>query len=205
MPIMGGNKQLAKSGVTGLGSTDFGDDVVMNETGMVLVKMAHRLVETSQINLQKRGTKASGKLDGNIKVKPIQTFGTKKSVDVTLPAYGQFLDKGVRGVNGGAGIFSFKNITPSRKMVAAIERWMRLRGKRVMKYKAISKTERKDKRIKKIKTDLGKQAAYIVARSIKKKGIKPTYFFTDALKTVEKDFKKEIAKGFKADLINTLK
>lgn len=127
-----------------------------------------------------------------------------------MPEYGLFLDKGVKGLEGGTGEYSFKKRKPGRAMVASIKQWLTRRGGRSDKYAPKSKGMRKDQAIgkrvaKAAKKDKLDSLAWAIATNVKKKGIKPTYFFTKAMKATEKEFRKELANGFKIDIINSLK
>lgn len=206
MPILSGNKQLAAAGLDFLGTNDRGDALPMNNTAATLVKMAGHLISEAQSNLNKSGAVAKGELESSLSATDIQADGSRMSIDILILDRYKFTDQGVNGVESKHGSpYSFKTKKPSLGMQRAIKSWLRTRGARAMKYKAISKTERKDKSIKrmKAKTDSQDSLAWAVATSVKKKGIKPTKFFTKAVKSTEKEFKKEIAAGFKLDIINS--
>jgi hypothetical protein len=128
-------------------------------------------------------------------------------VEVEILKSYKFLDKGVRGTEGGSGKYSFKTKYANKKMMKAILKWLKKRsasGK--TKYKAVSRNERKDKSINKTVSAAKsrEQLAYAVATNIKKKGIKPTYFFTNAIKATQKETKKKFAEALKIDIINSL-
>lgn len=206
MPILSGNKQLAAAGLDFLGTNDRGDALPMNNTAATLVKMAGHLISEAQSNLNKSGSVATGDLESSLHATDIEADGSRMSIDVMILDRYAFTDKGVNGLEQSHGSpYSFKTKKPSLGMQRSIKSWLRRRGARAMKYKAISRTERKDKAIKRMKTKSDSQdgLAWAVATSIKKKGIKPTRFFTKAVKSTEKEFKKEIAAGFKLDIINS--
>ena len=208
MPILSGNKQLAAAGLDFLGTNDRGDALPMNNTAATLVKMAGHLISEAQSNLNKSGSVATGDLESSLYATDIEADGSRMSIDVMILDRYAFTDKGVNGLEQSHGSpYSFKTKKPSLGMQRSIKSWLRRRGARAMKYKAISRTERKDKAIKRMKTKADSQdgLAWAVAASIKKKGIKPTRFFTKAVKSTEKEFKKEIATGFKLDIINAFK
>ena len=199
---------LINSGLlSGLGSTDRGDSLTLSNTANTLVNMAESIITEAQKNLNNKGSVATGDLEASLHAENIEIQGTSMSIDIMILDRYRFINDGVKGVESGSGKYSFKTIKPSIGMKNAIKSWLRKRGKRAMKYKAISKTERKDKGIAKMKKQADSQEglAWAVATSIKKKGIKPTKFFTKAIKTTEQKFAKEIAAGFKLDIIESLK
>jgi hypothetical protein len=207
MPIPSGTKQLQQARLGGLGNRDFGDDIKLNKTAQVLVDMAEYVITQAQKNLDKSGSVTSGQLADSMTARDIEINGSKMSIDVEILDRYDFLNSGVKGVESGTGKYSFKTKRPSIGMKNSIKSWLKTRGRRALKYKAISKTERKDKRIAKMRSEADTQEglAWAVATSIKKKGIKATKFFTNAVKATERKFKKEIAAGFKLDIIDNIK
>lgn len=190
-----------------LGSTDRGDDVVLSNTSKALVDLADFLIETATNNLDRKGNTATGQTASSMKAVNVQVTGTKASLDIEILDTYKFLDQGVKGTQGGRGKYAFKTSYPNAKMAAEIRAWLRVR-KVATKYKAVSANERKNKRIKKlVQSKKGKLTAlsYAIATNIKKKGIKPTRFFSDAVKATEKRAKVVYAEAIKLDIIESLK
>jgi serine kinase of HPr protein (carbohydrate metabolism regulator) len=202
-----GNKQLQLARLDLEGTTDRGDSIQLSNTARVLVDMAGYLISEAQNNLNNDGTNTTGDLESSMSISDLDISGQLMSVDVLILDRYKFINDGVKGVEGGTGKYQFKTIRPTVEMVRNIKSWLRKRGARATKYKAISRTERKDKRIKKMKTEAESQTslAWAVATSVKKKGIKPTKFFTKAVRATEKKFREEMAKGIKLDIIESFK
>lgn len=202
-----GNKQLQLARLDLEGTTDRGDSIKLANTARVLVDMAGYLISEAQNNLNNDGTNTTGDLESSMSISDLDISGQRMSVDVLILDRYKFINDGVKGVEGGTGKYQFKTIRPTVEMVRSIKSWLRKRGARATKYKAISRTERKDKRIKKMKTEADSQTslAWAAATSVKKKGIKPTKFFTKAVRATEKKFKEEMAKGIKLDIIESFK
>lgn len=208
MPIMGGKKQLEAASLEELGSNDRGDKVTLGASAQVLVNMADYLITQAENNLNKSGAQATGELESSMSARDIEIDGSKMYLDIEILDRYRFTDEGVNGVENSQGSkYSFKTKRPSVGMKNSIKRWLRIRGNRAMKYKAISRTERRDQSINRLrkKTDSQESLAWAVSTSIKKKGIKKTKFFTNAVKATERQFRSEIARGFKIDIINSLK
>lgn len=189
-----------------IGSTDRGDDLKLNNTAKALVRLSDFLIDEATNNLRKKGNIASGGTEDSMKADNIEINGTKMSLDILIVDTYKFLDQGVKGVEGGQGKYSFKTKYPNEKMAKAIRAWLRYR-KVATKYKAISKTESKNKKIQKIvKSAEGKLTglSYAIATNIKKKGIKATKFFSNAIKATEKQAAKEYAEAFRLDIIESL-
>ena len=198
------NSKETLSFLDGLGSNDRGDKVQFNNISAALVELADFLITEARGNMDKKGNTATGQTASSMKAGPLQTNASKLQVDISIDSTYKFLDQGVKGVEGGTGKYQFKTKYPNKKMALAILKWVRKRGI-ATKYKAISKTERKNQRIKRMikKSDNLKGMAYAISTNIKKKGIKPTKFFTKAIEATKKEQKKRFADALKLDIIET--
>ncbi len=206
--MLTGQQQLDKARLDSLGSNDRGDGMDLTQSAKTLVNMAAFLITKAQQNLNKAGAEATGELESSISARDIDITGKVMSIDIELLDRYKFTDLGVNGVEVKRGSpYSFKSKKVGTQMMRSIKRWVKTRAIRATKYKAISKVERKDKSLSRIrkKADSQESLAYAIATNIKKKGIKPTKFFTNAVRDTEREFKKEIAAGFRIDLINSLK
>lgn len=201
----------------GIGSSDKGDQVSLNHTAKALVELAGFLINEATRNLQKGGNVASGKTAESMQIVNLQTNATKISLDIEILSSYKFLDQGVRGTESGTGKFAFKSKYPNKKMAAALLLWIKKR-RIVTKYKPYSSAqdnlkgknfgsvERKNQRIKAISDAAASQKslAYAMATNIKKRGIKPTRFFSKAVEATKKEQKKRFADAFRLDIIETL-
>jgi hypothetical protein len=124
--------------------------------------------------------------------------------------YYDYVNKGVKGVGGknakpkkNSGDYSFKTAYPNKKMALSLLLSLRNSSKQTIAYKPVSKLERKRKKLKKMLTDADskKALAYAISSNIKKNGLKATYFFDKAIKTIfTKDFQAAMAEALKADV-----
>lgn len=201
-----------------IGSSDRGDE--MPETAKALVHLAAYLIEKASDNMDRKENVASGGTIKSMKIVNLDLRGTAMSLDIEILKTYKFLDQGVKGVGGvGRGKYQFKNLFVSKKMATAILKWLRRRGKRASNYPkkygaygtglktgGKGKIERKDLRIKKQIDNASnfKTLAYAVSTAIKKNGIKPTFFFTNAVKDTQKEVKKRFAAALKIDIINSI-
>lgn len=195
----------------GIGSDDRGDRVSLNNVAKSLIELGEFLITKARTNMDRGGHVASGNTSKSMNIENLQTNSTKMSLDVVIDSKYKFLNDGVKGVESGQGKYSFKSKYPNAKMAKAIREWLRKR-KVVTKYKAISKTEAKNKKIEKlVKSADGKLTglSYAISTNIKKHGIKPTYFFSgksySAVEATKKEQKKRFAQAFKLDIIENLK
>lgn len=188
-----------------IGTQDKGDQ--LPNVAKALIELGGFLIINARENLDKKGNVATGKTSESMRVKGLEVEEGNYTVPIELLSTYKFLDKGVKGVNGGSGKYSFKTKFVSQKMMRSIKSWMKTRslsGK--IKYKPVSKTESKNKKLHKMVNEAKSREAlaYAIATNIKKKGIKPTLFFTKAIEATKKEAKKKLGTAFKLDIIEAL-
>lgn len=179
-------------------SDDIKDGLQPRETLTGLFLLAGEFVDATQKNLG--NSNASGELSKSLILnEPIETGDTVK-VDVMMNFYGQYINKGVKGVKGGAGEYSFKTLFPSKKMVQALEKSI-LKAKKSSRNtssRAKSKGDQKNRAISSI------SKAYGAAVNIKKYGIKATHFVDKAAITTSAKVSERLGQAFKIDIINSI-
>lgn len=147
--------------------------------------------------LKSKGKDTTGKLSSSLKYKVTKD---KEGFEIKFLAskYAAFVNKGVSGTEGRrtyidkdgkrkTSPFRFKKQPPS----APIERWTKTKG--------IKGRDRKGRFITR------KSLAFLIARSIKRKGIPAASFYTQPLSYSYKVFKKEMIKHFKEDVLKNIK
>lgn len=164
---------------------DFGSLGTME--AMLTLYISEFLTQAAQ-NLNRTNSITTGKLEEslNFKVTPLAN-GYK--VDFTALDYYKFVDKGVQGVKGSKNTtspYKFKFINPSKSHVEAIKKWISNNNLTAL----VTDINRSGptRRERKGKTMPQDRAAFVVARSIKKKGIAATNFWQDAFDDTFKDF-----------------
>ena len=151
--------------------------------------------------LQQKGKNATGKLSKSLKYKIIKD---KDGFDIKFYAskYAAFVNKGVSGTQGRrtyidkdgkrkTSPFRFKSGLGNAPNIGAIQRWINIKGI-------------------KGRDDLGrfiksKSLAYLISKSIQRKGIPAASFYTQPLSYSYKVFKKEMMKHFKEDVLKNIK
>jgi hypothetical protein len=162
-------------------------------------------------NLEKSGSIASGKLT-EVSFPTITKFSTKYVLNLGYPSgseqikYFDYINKGVKGKISGEpsdSPYSFKTIYPNRKMAANIFTWLNKARKSVRtdnvttsRDGGISPTQKKKQALKTILTTASNKRAlaYAISVNIKKKGIKQTKYFDNAVAQVfDKKFTDAVA------------
>jgi hypothetical protein len=119
--------------------------------------------------------------------------------------YYDFVNKGVGGVkSGGSSKYRFKSLYPSKKMVSAIEMWMRQRGLQGraddQRYN-LTANQRKNKGLAQKPENKLRSFAYATAKKIKREGIPYSGFFDKAIEAQFGDeFSNAVASTVAADL-----
>lgn len=198
-----GNLGVSRSKATVFGK----DEIAFNEIETILYKYASLIASDAAENLRKptakssKGSTASGSLEASIRITPVTYMGGIYSVDINMLDYFEIVDQGRRP-------------NSERPPISAIKQWiidkqLRLDDKGLTKngYKREGTLLSKSKK----KVVLGKRkvsvldaAAYKIASSIGKKGIKPTYFLADAIKNNEEKLYQELGAALKRDVRNLI-
>lgn len=143
-----------------------------------------KLLEVLREEIKDAGAIATGKMY-NFNY-DIHTEGYSLRITIDLPDYFNYIDKGVNGVDKSQGSpYSFHYKHPSRKMVDAILKWIKVKN-------IIPRSKVTGRFIKK------EQGAWAIATGIKKNGIEPRKI-TQKVKKKEvaiiKDIKEMVARG----------
>ena len=164
----------------------------------LLGKYIFEFLDTASENLEKANSISTGNLNESLDYDITRTAGGYR-IDFKALDYYKFVDKGVRGAGtskkNSTSPYRFKFLTPSKSHVTAIEKWIitnRLTAKArdVRKYGSIGR-ERKAIPA----TQSRKTLAFVIARSIKREGLKATNFWTDAFDKTFQDFGQQMTKA----------
>lgn len=163
-------------------------------TKQIIILSAANFIEKVKENLQKQGKVVTGKLEDGITQGDLIEDRSGMEIDLgyldsdSASKYYDYVNKGVTGYASGKpnSEYGFKSLKVSAQMVKSLLQWYRKRGnaaRREDQVKKLSATQRKNKRLKK-QVDAAKNLkslAYATAVSIKKKGIRKSGFFDDAV------------------------
>jgi len=141
----------------------------------------------------------TGDLASSIK---FETTETKNGIiiEVFVNDYYKFIDKGVKGIGRNnkntTSPYKFRTLNPSQSHVNAIRKWINRNGIKaratdVKKYGAVGRENRQPQ---------DKSLAYIIARSIKSKGLERTGFWTDSIEQTFKDFDVKMSQALGIDI-----
>lgn len=207
-------RQLLNSGfldLSGSGKIEYGE-ISLDSLTDVLAAYASQFVEMARQKLDAADRAASGALSDSIIPTKVTIFGKIYQVDIKLAAYYDFVNQGVKGwqdQKGGSSPYQFKQYSgrsgqKSSKMVTAIRKWIISEGlKGRDKVNAHHRATKRDQARASI-TDTSTSMAIGISRSIRKKGLKPSHFWTDTKKEMAQKIASELSKALKIDIINNI-
>lgn len=182
-------KYINQIGAEGTGFEQFTELPI---TEQMIIAYAANFIKKVQENLRKLDKIDTGTLEKDVSQGELIKSGGKYELDVGYPAnsqaakYYDFVNKGVKGFISGTpdSPYSFKNAKPSMNgpMVTAIQKWIKRQGitsRKETKSTTISSIQRKRKSISEL--NKGRETAWLVARSIKRKGLPKTGYFDSAV------------------------
>ena len=165
--------------------------------------IAGSIVKEAQVNLNKTNSNASGVLSDSLDISDPTQEGSVFKCEIKMQYYGQFVNKGVKGVKSGSSNagYSFKNLGVSKAFITSLERGKEKAGAKIRNTntsKTISQNEKKNAKISEI------TSAWGAAINIKKLGIKPTGFMDKAVSTIGAKVDKQLGIALKIDIENSL-
>ena len=182
----------------------------------ILLQYGFEFTEQAKKNLTKANAISSGGLM-DLSLPQVYQEPNGYSLQVGYPIgskqdkYYDFVNKGVKGVGGknakpkrNSGDYSFKTPFANKKMALAILLWLRKAGQQTIKYKAVSRLEKKNKKLSKMLNDADskKQLAYAISTGIKRDGLRATYYIDNAIKSVfNKQFISSLSVALQGDIV----
>jgi len=155
--------------------------MALNKAAQEIVRQAKLELGATQTIVQNDGKSvrkridASGNLRNSLKTSPLMDKNGELTIGILMDYYGAFIDKGVSGTRYNTpepSPYSFKSEGVGIGMQYSIFEWMRTKRIRLRdvggKFKKGKITEKSYESL-----------AYVIARSVKRKGINQTHFITN--------------------------
>ena len=159
----------------------------LERTEKLLNDFAERVIELAQKNLSSKGK--SGNLSKTLSYHLKLHKSGALDMDFLSAGYGTFVDKGVSGTERKYNTpYAYKTKQPPS---SALDKWVvrkGLTGTRDSKGRCVPR----------------KSITFLIARSIKRYGIKPTNFFTNAFEEAFKDLPDDFTRKYGEDVIKFL-
>jgi hypothetical protein len=193
---------------------DFGKASELPVTARLLVIAAANFVQRVQENLDRMGKVSTGTLSTDIISGEVQAGGGSVSIEVGYPAssagakYYDFVNKGVKGLVSGQpsdSPYQFRKLSAPPVMVNAILGWMQennIRAREETQTRDLSPLQSKRKGLQELTGgDAQRSLAYVIARSIKRRGLPYTGYFDEAQAfAFGQDFLRDLSKAVGADV-----
>lgn len=176
-----------------------------DDTVNTLVQLAEQYISKLTTKIEEKDVASSGKLSDSITPTEVEVQGKVYSIGIETLKYASYQDEGVDGwanAQGSPYKFKTKGVDPKGEMVKSVKEWMRREGKSARNVKVgISSREVRGRGIRNAQT----KAAVAAAFMIKRQGIKPTHFWSEATSEMALVIKNEFGAALKIDIINNLK
>lgn len=176
---------------------------------MALEKAAREVVRQAKLNLgatqtiiqndgkaRRKRIDASGNLRNSLRASEIESVNGELTIGILMDYYGKFVDQGVSGTQFQTpkpSPFSFKNEGVSAEMQYSIFQWMRTKR---IRLRDVAGKFKKGKITEKSYESL----AYVIARSIKRKGINQTHFITNPFNLMDAQLPEMLQKALILDI-----
>lgn len=161
----------------------------LKELDSALNDFAKRVVSRSRANLTREKKNVFGELYDSLGY-DLNASRNSFSLSFSMADYGVFQDKGVSGTENKYNTpFSFKGKQPPSE---PLSKWAKARNIRLRDDKG------------RFQKGNYKTIGFLIARSIKKKGIRPSLFFTKPFESAFKDLPSDLTEAFALDIDNFL-
>jgi len=156
------------------------------ETYKELKKFRDHVVKQARANLTRAGKRVTGKLYDSIDAE-VKAMPNSISIYFEMEEYGAYQDKGVNGILSGFGSpYSFGTKSGKAKgLTKGLDSWIVRKG--------IAPRDKGGKFVSR------KSLKFLIARSIYRRGIKPSLFFTKALEGAYKRLPDELIEKYGLD------
>jgi len=198
--------EAVDSGFIDLNTLDAGDyqAIDLSDIKNTLVAIAGAYVGLIHENATSRDVNSSGDMIENIKPTDVTTTETGYSIGITAPDYATYQDEGVNGwkVNRGSRFqFKTKGTREGSAMYNSLKEWVNREGQSARNVKVgVTRRERRGMKMQSLET----KTILAAAAGIKRFGIKPTHFWSDATKEINAYIETELGIATKIDIINNL-
>ena len=168
---------------------------MLDNTEDILEKFAKRVIQQSRTRLTKGKMNVDKKLYNSLKY-DLKVYPTAFMLQFLMEDYGAFVDEGVKGtksnyIENKKTPFSYKessNLIGLEAATGVFGKWAKKKGFRLRDPKG------------KFAKGTYKRMGFILAQSIKKKGIKATHFFSRSFEQTYDKLPKELIDAYKLDL-----
>jgi Tfp pilus assembly protein PilX len=185
-------------------SKDQVEEVKLKDVEKTIIQLAAAYVDAITNEIEKKDVKSSGNMQELITPTDVSYNEGTYTIGINAPDYASYQDEGVNGwaVDRGSRFkFKTKGVDPNGQMVRNLKDWIQREGASARNVKvSVTDREKRGMQMKDATTQAAARAAYF----IKKKGIKPTRFWSDATKGFEDYMAKELGEAIKIDIINNL-
>ena len=176
----------------------------LSDVNNTIVQLAARYIEIVSDKINEKDVASSGYMADSMQPTMLEFDGKSYRIGITAPEYSTYQDEGVNGwaIDRGSR-FSFKTrgVDPNGEMVKSVKAWIQREGASARNVsRAVSAREAKGKTM----MDASTRAAVSASYFIKRKGIKPRKFWSEATDEFKTEMENELGIALKIDIINCI-
>jgi len=180
------------------------EKVKLTDVENTVIQLGAAYVDAITNEIEKKDVKSSGNMQELITPTDVEYNNGTYTIGINAPYYASYQDEGVNGWaidRGSRFSFKTKGVDPNGQMVRNLKDWIQREGSSARNVKvSVTDREKRGMQMKDATTQAAARAAYF----IKRKGIKPTNFWSDATRGFEQYVEKELGEAIKIDVINNL-
>ena len=178
--------------------------VALAATDAAIIRAAAKFVQDVEANLRQSDRISSGSLLDSVQPVVKEWGNGVNIIEIMVNDYYKFVDAGVKGLKRGRSTKGYQFRTPygSKRMVDNLEREI-LEGRAKIINTKVAVTTREKKR-KGTPDTPSRAAAKRWAFFIKRKGLEPSNFWTDAVRELERDIATGVASALRIDVIENV-
>jgi hypothetical protein len=198
--------EAVDSGFIDLNTLDAGDyqAIDLSDIENTLINVAAAYVGLLHEKATQKDVNSSGSMIDDIQATDITKTENGYSIGITAPDYATYQDEGVNGwkVNRGSRFnFHNKGTKVGTPMYNSLKQWVQREGLSARNVKqGVTRRERRGMKMQDAET----KTILAVAAGIKRFGIKPTHFWSDATAEINAYIETELGIATKIDIINNL-
>jgi hypothetical protein len=198
--------EAVDTGFIDLNTLDASDyqPIDLSDIQNTLVNIAAAYVGLIHENATNKDVVSSGNMIEDIQATDITKTENGYSIGITAPDYATYQDEGVNGwkVNRGSRFqFKTKGTREGSPMYNSLKAWVNREGQSARNVKVgVTRRERRGMKMQSIET----KTILAAAAGIKRFGIAPTRFWSDATKEINAYIETELGIATKIDIINNL-
>jgi hypothetical protein len=178
--------------------------VDLSDVKNTIVHLGAKYIDFITEEIINQDLKSSGDLERSLQLTELSETGGIYSVGIKAAEYASYLDEGVNGWaidRGSRFSYRTRGVDPGGEMVKSVKAWIQREGASARNVsRAVTAREAKGKTM----MDASTRAAVTASYFIKRNGLKPRRFWSEATDEFKTEMENELGIALKIDIINCI-